>query len=73
MTIDKEGARPPLHIHQALKFAGLDPARYKGHSFRIGAASHGAENGMSDAQNRILGRWKSKAFQRCIRVSLLYS
>ena len=52
----------------AIKHCGLDPARYKGHSFRIGAASHAAERGMSDAQIRVLGRWKSNAFLRYIRL-----
>ena len=55
----------------AIQLCGLDPSRYKGHSFRIGAASHAAERGMSDAQIRILGRWKSNAFHRYIRVPSL--
>lgn len=56
-------------LTRALVHCGLDPSRYKGHSFRIGAASHAAEQGLSDAQIRILGRWKSNAFQKYIRVS----
>ena len=28
-------------LSRCLKFCGLDPSRYKGHSFRIGAVSHG--------------------------------
>jgi hypothetical protein len=52
-----------------IKHCGLDPARYKGHSFRIGAASYAAKHGMSDAQIRILGRWKSNAFLKYIRIS----
>ena len=44
-----------------LTFCGLDPSRYKGYSFRIGAA-HAADRGMTDAQIRTLGRWKSNAF-----------
>ena len=52
----------------ALKFCGLNPARYKGHSFRIGAASHAADRGLSDTQIRVLGRWPSNAFHRYIRV-----
>ena len=36
-------------LSQSIKFCGLDPSRNKGHSFRIGAASHAAERGMSDA------------------------
>ena len=53
----------------AIKLCGLNPSVYKGQSFRIGAASHAAERGMSNAQIRILGRWKSKAFLKYIRVS----
>ena len=52
---------------------GLDPARYKGHSFRIGAASHAAEMGFSDSQIRLLSRWKSDAFKRYIRIPSLTS
>jgi len=52
----------------AIKQCGLNPARYKGHSFRIGAASHAAGRGMSDAQIRVLGRWKSNAFLKYIRI-----
>ena len=33
-------------LAMAIKRCGLNPARYKGHSFRIGAASHAAERGM---------------------------
>ena len=39
-------------LSTALKFCGLDPTRYKGHSFRISAATHAADKGMSDAQIR---------------------
>ena len=46
----------------ALKLCNLNPDVYKGHSFRIGAASHAADRGMSDAQIRSLGRWRSNAF-----------
>ena len=38
-----------LQLADAIRFSGLDPARYKGHSFRIGAASYAAEQGMSDS------------------------
>ena len=49
-------------LSSPIKLCGLNPSVYKGHSFRIGAASHAAEPRMSDAQIRILGRWKSNAF-----------
>ena len=54
-------------LRQALNFCGLDSSKYKSHSFRIGAASSAADNGLSDAQIRHLGRWKSDAFKLYIR------
>lgn len=60
-------------LSMAIKYCGLDPSRYKGHSFRIGAASHAADAGMSDAQIRALGRWKSNAFQKYIRIPSISS
>ena len=53
-----------LQLSEAIRLRGLDPARYKGHSFRIGAASYAAGQGMSDSQIRIMGRWKSNAFHK---------
>ena len=47
--------------------------RYKGHSFRIGAASPAAECGYSETQIRLLGRWKSDAFKKYIRLPSLQS
>ena len=58
-------------LSRYLKFCGLDTSRYKGHSFRIGAASHAADKGFSDAQIRTLGRWKSDAFKLYIRSECL--
>ena len=60
-------------LSMAIKYCGLDPSRYKGHSFRIGAASYAADAGTSDAQIRALGRWKSNAFQKYIRIPALSS
>ena len=54
-------------LRRCLIFCGLDSAHYKSHSFRIGAASHAAEMGFTDAQIRTLGRWKSDAFRLYIR------
>ena len=59
------------YLNQCLKFCNLNPTVYKSHSFRIGAASFAAEQGLSDAQIRVLGRWKSNAFHKYIRVSTL--
>ena len=58
-------------LSRCLTFCGLDTKRYKGHSFRIGAASHAADKGFSDAQIRTLGRWKSDAFKTYIRSERL--
>ena len=57
----------------AVQLCGLGPSRYKGHSFRIGAASHAADRGWSDAQICALGRWKPNALQKYIRVPSLVS
>ncbi len=55
-------------LHNALAFCGLDPKVYKSHSFRIGAACWAASMGYSDTQIREMGRWKSDAFKRYIRL-----
>lgn len=55
-------------LNDCLKFSNLDPSVYKSHSLRIGAACQAAANGYSDAQVREMGRWKSDAFKRYIRL-----
>lgn len=60
-------------LSKALVHCRLDPSRYKGHSFRIGAASHAAEQGYSDAQIRIMGRWKATVFLKYIRVASFHT
>ncbi|XP_062590567.1 uncharacterized protein LOC134252145 isoform X2 [Saccostrea cucullata] len=54
-------------LHKCLLSCGLDGTRYKGHSFRIGAATLAAQKGCTDAQIRSMGRWNSNAFQKYIR------
>lgn len=56
-------------LRQCLNFCGFSTSVYKGHSFRIGAATDAAERGCSDAQIRTLGRWASDAFKKYIRIS----
>ena len=51
-----------VELQHCLAYCGLDTSRYKSHSFRIGGACHAADRGYSDAQIRVLGRWKSDAF-----------
>ena len=42
-------------------------------SFRIGAATYAAEQGISDTKIRHMGRWKSDAFKKYIRISSMES
>ena len=46
-----------------LKFCRLDASRYKGQSFRIGAATYAAQCNLSDLHIRALGRWSFKALK----------
>ena len=48
----------------AVRRAGLEPSKYCGHSFRIGAA----EKGMEDSTIKTLGRWRSLAYLEYIRI-----
>ena len=48
---------------------GLDEAKYKPHSFRIGGATRYAELGYEDSLIQRMGRWKSLAFRRYIRMA----
>ena len=57
-----------FHIRNALQSAGIDPTKYAGHSFRIGAATTTAERGIQDSTIKILGRWKSDAYLRYIKI-----
>ena len=57
-----------LRICQALTSQGVRAGSFSGHSFRIGAASTAAARGLEDSTIRTLGRWKSDAYQRYIRL-----
>lgn len=60
-------------LKATLCFCKYSTSAYKGHSFRIGAATDAAAKGLSDAQIRTLGRWNSDAFRRYIRLSGLHN
>lgn len=55
-------------LKSLLNFVGLDTNFYKGHSFRIGAATSAAARGVPLALIQSMGRWKSNAFQHYIRL-----
>ena len=60
--------RLAIVLRKALVDIGVDPSRFSGHSFRIGAATTAAKMGMSDSLIQTLGRWRSAAFVRYIRT-----
>ena len=55
-------------LRAALQKAGLDPKTYAGHSFRIGAATVAHAQGIDDSTIMTLGRWRSNAYQRYVRI-----
>lgn len=56
------------NMSKILTFLGIDSSFYKGHSFRIGAATNAASLGHSEQIIQKLGRWNSNALQRYIRI-----
>lgn len=59
------------NLQNTVKFIGLNSQWYKGHSFRIGAATEAAKRGLSQIEIQKLGRWKSDAVQKYIRINSL--
>jgi hypothetical protein len=59
------------YLRFAFTWCGLDTDRYKGHSFRIGAASYAYEKGLPDERIQLMGRWKSNAYKKYIRAPVL--
>lgn len=60
-------------LSQCVRLAGFDPCKFKGHSFRIGAATFAASKGIPEAKIQTMGRWKSSAFRKYIRIQSLTS
>jgi hypothetical protein len=54
-------------VDRLLGLIGHDPSRYSSHSFRKGGASSLQAAGVGDAAIRLLGRWKSDAFNLYVR------
>ena len=57
-----------VNLRAALTEAGLNPKDYAGHSFRIGAATTAHIKGVEDSTIMTLGRWKSEAYRRYVRI-----
>lgn len=60
-------------LRLSLHWAGCSITNFKGHSFRIGAASTAASLGVSDDMIQVMGRWRSDAFKKYIRIPVLLS
>ena len=57
-----------VKVRAALKEAGLDPSKFAGHGFRIGAATTAAARGVEDSLIKTLGRWESSAYLLYVRI-----
>ena len=58
-------------LSKSLCWAGLPTDIYKGHCVRIGSATEAAMDGVSEEDIQRMGRWKSHAFKRYIRIPML--
>lgn len=54
-------------LKKALRFCGLDVARIKSHSLRIGGATDLYQQGHSECYIKAMGRWRSNAYKGYIR------
>ena len=56
-------------LHKTCERAGLNSNNYKGHSFRMGAATSAAARGLQDHLIQCLGRWRSDAYKTYVTVA----
>jgi hypothetical protein len=57
-------------VRELLPAIGEDPIKYAGHSFRIGGATAAATLGYTEYEIQLLGRWRSLAYQRYLKVNI---
>ena len=55
-------------LAKVLNATGYSPKKYKEHSFRIGGATAAVSSKCSELKIQAIGRWKSGAFRRYIRI-----
>ena len=56
------------NLRALLQVCGLDSANFASHSFRIGAATTAGAAGLPDWLIKVLGRWRSDAYQSYIKT-----
>lgn len=59
------------HFKKILSFLDMSPKYYKPHSFRIGACTQAILSGYPENKVMAMGRWKSSAYKRYIRIPKL--
>lgn len=58
-------------FRKCLRALGLNEKEFSSHSFRIGAATEAARNGMDAEAVKRIGRWESRRFQIYVRSHLV--
>ena len=56
-------------LNQSLSYSSLASLPIKSHRFRIGSATYAATVGYTESQIQQMGRWKSSAFKKYIRIT----
>ena len=62
-----------IHLQNTVLLSGLNPALYKGHSCRIGAATQAAQQGFSENCIQKMCTWNSDAVQNIFAYKALFS
>ena len=47
--------------------AGFNPSKFSGHSYRSGAATTAGDQGFTEWELKMMGRWKSTAYNVYLR------